>query len=220
VNVSDVAARAWAFRYRVEVEAALRFDALASQLSAFDGGSPVIAMLRAAAEDERRHVELCRALAAQPLTTPSTLPAIAPEGTSPRDVVLYEMIAACCIAETESVATLMLLLEHPMRDDIAKVVREIAGDEVRHAKMGWAHLAREAATRQVAFAGAWLPAMLEGSIAEGFDAPGGDELYTWGVLPPDAKRVVFDATLKDVVVPGLAHCGVDTAPALDWMSRR
>jgi hypothetical protein len=220
VSVEDVAARAWAFRYKVEVEAALRFDALASKLSGFDPSSPVIAMLRDAAEDERRHVELCRALAAKPLTTPAALTPIAPDGASPRDGVLYEMMAACCIAETESVATLTALLEHPMRDDIGKVVREIAGDEVRHAKMGWAHLAREAASRQVGFAGAWLPAMLQGSVAEGFDAQGGDELYAWGVLPPAHKRALFDATLKDVVVPGLAHFGVDTAPALEWMRRR
>jgi hypothetical protein len=99
-------------------------------------------------------------------------------------------------------------------------VKEIAGDEVRHAKMGWAHLAREAASRPVAFAGAWLPAMLQGSVSEGFDAQGGEELYAWGVLPPAHKRAVFDATLEDVVLPGLERFGVDTAPARAWMAQR
>jgi hypothetical protein len=223
VTAAEVAGRAWAFRYKVEVEAALRFDALAQKLATFDAQSPVVAMLRAAAEDERRHVELCRAVATPPLVTPMELPRIAPDGASVRDEVLYEVIAACCVAETESVATLTVLLKHPMREEIERVVREIARDEVRHAKLGWAHLAREAASRSLKGAGAWLPAMLTGSTSQdGFkpDADHGctaEELHAYGVLPLAEKKAVFHATMNEVVLPGLEHFGVDTAQARRWL---
>ena len=49
------AAEAWAFRARVEQEAALRFDRLAAVVAGFDSASPVPAMMRRAADDERRH---------------------------------------------------------------------------------------------------------------------------------------------------------------------
>jgi len=225
VTAAEVAGRAWAFRYKVEVEAALRFDALAQKLLGFDPESPVVAMLRAAADDERRHVELCRALASQPLETPTGLPRIAPDGASLRDEVLYEVIAACCVAETESVATLTVLLQQPMREEIERVVREIARDEVRHARLGWAHLAREAAARSVRSAGAWLPAMLTGSTSqEGFgpDADQGcavEALLAYGVLPLAQKKAVFRATMNEVVLPGLERFGVDTAPARSWLEQ-
>lgn len=217
-----VAARAWAFRTRVEMQAAIRFDALATQLTTFDPASPVVEMLRAAAEDERRHVGLCQSLAGAPVAQ-VTPPRIAPDGASPRDAVLYEIIAACCVAETESVATLTVLLKHPLSDDVERVVREIARDEVRHAKLGWAHLARESAARPLAFAGAWLPSMLGGSTSQGFepDADAGcspDALHAHGVLTVAEKRAVFRAAMEDVVLPGLMHFGVDVAPARQWLS--
>jgi hypothetical protein len=222
VSAESVAARAWTFRTRVEMEAALRFDALATQLSGFDPESPVVAMLRSAADDERRHVELCRALADGPVD-PVSLPRIAPDGASPRDAVLYEIIAACCVAETESVATLTVLLKQPMRDDVERVVREIARDEVRHAKLGWAHLARESAVRPIAFAGAWLPSMLGGSTKHGFErdadsGAGAEALHALGVLTVAEKRAVFEAAMNDVVLPGLAHFGVNVEPAREWLA--
>jgi hypothetical protein len=204
------------------MQAALRFDALAAQLETFDAESPVIAMLRSAAADERRHVGLCQSLAGAPVE-PVTPPRIAPGGAAPRDAVLYEIIAACCVAETESVATLTVLLKQPLREEVERVVREIARDEVRHAKLGWAHLAREAAARSLAFAGAWLPSMLGGSTQQGFepDGDGGctpDALHPYGVLAVAEKRAVFRAAMEDVVVPGLAHFGVDIAPARQWLA--
>ncbi len=201
----------------------MRFDALARNLESFDAASPVVAMLRTAADDERRHVELCRSLASSPLDAPTRVKEIAPIGATVRDIVLYEIIAAACIAETESVATLTALLKQPMRRDIDRTVREIAADEVGHAKLGWAHLARESASRSVAYAGAWLPAMLDGTVdSEGFvdGADGGappDDLRALGVLPLQQKRDVFIAVLEDAVFPGLARFGLELGPAQAWL---
>ena len=49
------AGEAWAFRTRVEREAARRFARLAVAIEAFDADSPVPALMRQAAADEHRH---------------------------------------------------------------------------------------------------------------------------------------------------------------------
>ena len=109
------AGEAWAFRARVEQEAALRFDRLATVVAGFDPGSPVPAMMRRAADDERRHTELCARLAhglGNPvaLDPNAELAAIAPRSLDERQAALYEVVAACCITETESMATLTTLM--------------------------------------------------------------------------------------------------------------
>jgi len=70
------------------------------------------------------------------------------------------MVAACCITETESVATLTSLLAEEVDPGVEKVLRAIARDEVVHGRMGWAHLARESAGYDVSFLSSWIPAML------------------------------------------------------------
>src|SRR5262249_10604332 len=150
--VRQTAGAAWAFRARVEREAAHRFRRLSAAIPAFDPESPVCALLWRAAADEERHADLCAGLAAsygfRSEGGAADVP-IAPKAFGARDAVLYEMVAACCITETESVATLATLLGESAEPRVRAVLREIARDEVVHGRMGWAHLSREAAARDV-----------------------------------------------------------------------
>jgi rubrerythrin len=223
------AAEAWAFRARVEQDAALRFDRLAKVVAGFDRDSPVPAMMRRAADDERRHTELCARLAGQ-LGTPVVLDpdaafaSIAPRSLDERKAALYEVVAACCITETESMATLTTLLAGEPDPEVREVLHGISRDEVVHARIGWAHLSRESVAAEVAFLGPLIPGMLAGTIDEGlFGDPPADEdpegLLRLGVLPPSKKREVFLGTLEQVVFPGLEKFGVDPEPARQWLAR-
>ena len=221
------AAEAWAFRARVEQEAALRFDRLAATVAGFDADSPVPAMMRRAADDERRHTQLCARLAGslgRPVALePIELPAIAPRSLDARRAALYEVVAACCITETESMSVLTTLLAGEPDPEVREVLHAISRDEVVHSRMGWAHLAREASTAEVAFLGPLVPGMLAGTIDEGlFGAPPADEdpegLLRLGVLPLAKKREVFLGTLEQVVFPGLEKFGVDPEPARRWLA--
>jgi hypothetical protein len=225
-EVRRLAGAAWAFRARVEREASSRFLRLAAAIPEFDPGSPVVGLLRRAAADEERHAALCADLAAAYGAPAGGTPVdacVAPRGFGARDAVLYEMVAACCITETESVATLATLLTAAAEPRVRTVVHEIARDEVVHGRMGWAHLAREAAARDVSFLSAWVPAMLEGSVEPGIFSAGAsepDELLRHGVLPSRRKREVFVGTLEEVVFPGLDKLGVAAAPARAWLTER
>jgi hypothetical protein len=224
--VRQIAGEAWAFRARVEREAANRFRRLSATIPAFDPDSPVCGLLWRAAEDEDRHAELCAGLSTSygcPAAGNAADVPIAPRGFGARDAILYEMVAACCITETESVATLATLLGERAEPRVRAVLREIARDEVVHGRMGWAHLSREAAVRDVSFLSACIPTMLSGTVDEGlFSAgeTGPDELLRHGVLPPARKREIFVRTLEEVVLPGLERLGVSPAPARAWLAAR
>lgn len=212
---------AWAFRARVEREAALRFARLADEIAAFDAESPVPAMMRKAAEDERRHLAMCEELAGGPVSGGDDL-RIAPRSLGARESALYETVAACCITETESVATVTSLLARDAVPRVREVLHEIARDEVGHSRMGWAHLAREAVTLDVGFLGRWIPSMLAPAAGTAF-SPGvaeSPELLEYGVLPLAQKRAVFVQTLLDVIFPGLERFGVPTGPARAWLSEQ
>jgi len=221
-----IVAEAWAFRTRVEREAADRFIRLATAISSFDASSPVPAMMRRAAEDEQRHAALCVELAAiygTPAIGFAKDVPIAPRSLEGRASVLYEVVAACCITETESVATLTTLLAEEVEPAVEKALRAIARDEVAHGRMGWAHLAREAARYDVSFLSSWIPAMLSGAVEDTLflEAPPEDrELLRHGVLPPSTKKAIFARTLEEVVVPGLETFGIEGGPARAWLSAR
>jgi hypothetical protein len=227
-GVQRLAGEAWAFRARVENDAARRFARLANTLAGFDSTSPVIELFRRAAEDELRHAQLCSQLSAAygcpQQGTPDAPPGIVPAELRPRQALLYEVVAACCITETESVATLTTLLAERGEPRVHSVLHEIAKDEVVHGQMGWAHLAREAARSDVSFLSAWIPAMLAGTVDQAlFDDLANEEnseaLLRHGVLPHAQKREVFCRALLDVVLPGLERFGVDGSPARDWLER-
>ena len=220
-----IAGEAWAFRARVETEAARRFSRLASAIAAFDPLSPVPALMERAAQDEEKHAALCAALAASygEAPAPARDETIAPRTLDARAAVLYEVVAACCISETESVTTLTTLLAQDADPPVRAALREIARDEVKHGRMGWAHLAREAASSDVSFLSPFIPAMLSGSVDVGLFAAAGPELestelFRHGLLPHSTRRAIFAGTLEDVVFPGLATFGVDVGPARAWLA--
>lgn len=224
-----VAAEAWGFRARVEEEAALRFDGLATTIAGFDAASPVPALMRRAAEDERRHTGLCAELAER-LGAPVQLggaawAAVAPRSLDVRSGALYEVVAACCITETESMSVLTLLLAEEHAPGIREVLHAIAKDEVVHSRMGWAHLAREAEAGAVDFLAPLVPVMLQGTVDDSLFGPppedeDGEGLLRLGVLPHLRKRESFVGTLEQVVFPGLDCFGVDPGPARAWLEGR
>jgi hypothetical protein len=189
-------------------------------------------MLASAAQDEHRHAVICSDLCARfGVSAPAdfTDEPIAPARLSRRDALLYELAAACCITESESVATLTTLLDADADAPVREALHEIARDEIAHARIGWAHLSREAAARDVSFLGAHLPAMLAGTVDAALFAdaplrsdaePDAAALLRLGVLPRARKRAIFLAALDDVILPGFEEFGVPTGAAREWLRAR
>lgn len=228
--VRRLAADAWVFRWRVEREAEVRFERLSARLAELSASPALVELARRSAEDEARHAELCAGIAAELGATVdgrqrAEAPEIAPAGLTLRGKVLYELVAACCVTETESMAVLATLLDAARSERLRGVLRTLASDEVRHSRLGWAHLAGEHAAQATAFLAPLVPAMLEGSAPADLFQPVHAEredplLLEHGVLPHGLKRQVFTRTLEEVVFPGLESCGVDARPARAWLASR
>ncbi|QDE90313.1 hypothetical protein BHS06_15780 [Myxococcus xanthus] len=220
-------AETWVFRRQEELEAGLRFARLAGALEQLVTPETLVELARRAAEDERRHAGMCELMArtyGQEVMPPVPLVAreTAPQVLGFRERVLYEVVAACCISETESTAglTSVLAVDGPPR--VRAVLRDILRDEVAHSRLGWAYLAHAAQSGSVAFLSPYLPSMLEESVsprlfAKGLSDAEGAMLLAHGVLPHARKLEVFIQALHDVVFPGLERCGVDTTPGRQWV---
>lgn len=93
---------------------------------------------------------------------------------------------------------------------------------MQHARLGWAHLSTVRDPAALAWLGDALPGMLSGTVpAEIFDigSEPGFLLETEGLgcLSRASRREVFTATMRDVVLPGFAACGVDVTRARGWL---
>jgi hypothetical protein len=212
----------------VECEAEERFARLAARLEAQGAAPPLVDLARRASDDERRHADHCARLAAAlgravPARRPPAPPEVAPVGLPAEDALTYELTAACCVTETVSVAVLTELLPAAVDPALRFVLRDLARDEVGHARLGWAHLAEAAARGRVAFLGPHLPGMLGGTVDDDLFAPVEPEredlaLLPLGVLPHAASRALFVRALQEVIFPGLEGAGVDTTAGRAWLA--
>ena len=228
--VRAVAAAAWRFRWQVELEAEVRFARLAVRLERLGLAPALVEVARRASADEARHAAHCARLAAslgQPVSAapPPSPPDVAPSGLDEEDAVTYELTAASCVTETESVAVLTALLPEAHDPALRAALRELAEDEVVHARLGWAQLAVAAARGRTAFLGPHLPAMLRATADDDLFGPveparEDPALRSLGVLPHSTKRALFVRSLEEVVFPGLDGAGVDTSAARGWLAAR
>jgi hypothetical protein len=225
----QVVAEAWTFRFNVEREAAIRFERLAKRLERIGALPSVIEMAVRASHDEVRHARHCADLArrygATLIAGEISVPEISPPGLGDRESILYEVVAACCITETESTSVLTTLFNSASDQRVHLILRQLLRDEVGHSRLGWAHLAHESTRGDVQYLSRLIPDMLEVSAGERlFDAAAAElespELLHHGVLPHSMKRSVFTLTLLEVVFPGLESLGVPSGPAREWLVRK
>ena len=222
VTRQELAAR-WAYRARLEHDAAARFRRLAGRLEAAGFDRELVAIAALAEEQEREHVRLCSELAARfghaPVLGEPVIGEVAPAGWGLRDRVVYEVVAFCCVTETANASIVTASADDVDDNRVRRAVRRILADEVQHSRLGWRFLATHAPTdAQRAWIGGYLPAMLRGAIrAEVFEPQIiiGDEvtMQKFGTLPLAGRREALVTGMREVLLPGLAQYGVDTGPA-------
>jgi hypothetical protein len=226
-----IVADAWVWRRKVELAAQIRFARFAQRLDAIGAPKVIVQLAARASRDEAKHAGYCTELAlaygfpANQLETTITVGNAAPGALPARERLIYELVAACCIAESESMATLTTLLDRVVDPRLKAILRELAADEVHHSRLGWAYLSFERQRGSLAFLGELLPWMLSKVVAPKlFEGRSPDhespELIEHGVLTDTLRRDVFEQALKGVVFPGLAFAGVDVSAGERWLTER
>ena len=216
-------------RHGVETGASLRFAALSEGMRAAGAPSTLVDLAARAAADEIRHAAHCadilRARQAEVPPPETRLLFFGPRDLPPEQRLTYEVVAQSCISETESMATLVTLLDAAEDDHLRTVLQELARDEVQHARLGWAYLSWARNRFDLSFLSGFLPSMA--AAATGADLfqpspPGADDpaLLRSGVVPKRERRRIYLETLHAVVIPGFAEHGVETAPLRAWAESR
>ncbi len=225
--LQEVLAGSWAVRYAIETGASLRFGALARRLEGAGAPRALIELSERASRDETRHAAHCerffRKHGGSTLTGVDRVIEYGPTSLPDSERLTYELVSQCCVAETQSTATLVTLLDAAETAELKSVLHELARDEVHHSRLGWAYLAWARPRVDFTFLGPLLPGMIAGSAGtEMFEAPSEDadrpELLGQGVVPQSMRRRVYIETLESVVFPGFETLGVDTAPAKRWLA--
>jgi hypothetical protein len=195
------------------------------------GADPVVVEgAREASEDEARHRDLCALIAERfgerdPKNYEPPRVRIGRSDMEPRDRLLWEVVAVCCISETMNTSLLTRCQEVAKDEQISGTLHELLKDEVRHAQLGWAHLASERAAGRGRFLRDVLPIMLDASIEPGFldgtlQPPWTDSLLDYGELPMPELIQIYCETLTEVVFRGLDAMGVDTSLGRAWLQER
>jgi hypothetical protein len=227
--VRDRVGATWAFRTRAEIEATARFARMARELKEAGAEAVVWEGAASASEDEARHRDLC-AVVARTWGRPEAIEHVAPRERigrtemDRRDRLLWEVVSVCCLGETMNTALMTRCLEVAKDAQIRDTLHALLKDEVRHARLGWAHLAAERATGRGAFLRDVLPLLLEASVEPHFFEPSNepwtDRLYDYGELPAAELLGIFVDTLEQVFFKGLDAMGVDTSQGRAWLAER
>ncbi len=194
------------------------------------GAEPVVVQgARDAAADEARHRDICARLAEKwgakdPTNHVAPRERVGRSDMDQRDRLLWEMVAVCCISETMNTALMTRCLEVAKDEEIRVSLRDLLRDEVRHARLGWAHLAAERSHGRGEFLRDVLPLMMEASVEPGFlegtmPAPWAEGLYDYGELPLAELVEIYRGTMQQVVFKGLDATGIDTSKGRAWLAR-
>jgi hypothetical protein len=113
--IDKLIAEVWAARHGVETGASLRFAALSRRMQAAGAPATLVELAARASSDENRHAAHCADILRErkaEIPPPETrLLVYAPAGLTAEQSLTYEVVARSCISETESMATLVTLLD-------------------------------------------------------------------------------------------------------------
>jgi len=223
-----VLAQIWRDRCRAEASVGNVFEQLVEELASVGAPASVIELAERAAGDEERHARVCAELAAAYATEPLELHPerrvrlIDAEHDDARVRVALHVVHVCCVSETIACAFVEACLGACDGPALAEVHRRHLGDEIRHARVGWAYLATLPEDVRAELAPR-LPEILEKQLGSWLGRI--SELPENGVMghayPPRSVLVeAVHGALDDMVLPGFDHVGVPTEPARTWLVTR
>jgi len=213
------------WQQRASSESSVRsvFEQVIAELTATGAHREVIALAQRAAGDEARHAAVCARLAAVYHGGPVEIDTrsgvrLADTGAPPRLQAALHVVNLCCISETIASAFVEACLLECEGDMLRDLHGSHLADEVRHARIGWAHVASLSREERAAIAER-LPELVRVQILAWESRIG--ELPEDGVpghgYPPRAKLIAtVHGAVRDLVLPGFDYVEIETRAARAW----
>ena len=223
----DWVAASWTRRAAAEVAAGAMFAVITQGLFRERAPQELLWLAARGTCDELRHAEICRYVAlryggeAPPRALPPALEEVrfgdAPAGLSR---VLYALLNTC-VNETIATAYLNACLADARGPLADAALRELLHDEVDHGRLGFALLASDwidaQAREHLALA---LPTLLRIGRDAWLDTAArlpADSVPGHGCPSGTVVRAVVEEALRELVLPGFAHVGIDTSKGAAWL---
>jgi hypothetical protein len=188
----------------------------------------LVALATRAISDELLHHDVCNEVAQRYAAGGVSAPIVAtpPEpgfGTcSRRQARVLAITLQCAVNESLSAAYLGVCLEQVQSSVARAGLQRLLQDEVDHARIGWALLASpQLETSERARLSRHLPLLLDLSLSAWLaaDADYPEDLPTGhGVVSCKAIQASTVASIRDVLLPGFAHVGLDVSFAQAYFS--
>jgi hypothetical protein len=206
----------WWRRAEGEITSWVGFGHVLSDLRVEGSPPAVIALAERAVADELAHAKFCRDWAVhfghvggdpkprseRPLTFP---------GVSERENRLLR-ITLCCFTETAGSFLLRRVRAVITDPELRRLNQRHLADELQHSRVGWAHLAtldasaRDSVRRHLPLLFSVLPvACCEGPELDR------EELIPFGYFTPCVLRDAYADAMREVILPGLVHVGIQGA---------
>jgi hypothetical protein len=217
----------WWDRARAESAVCNVFAQVADELTASGAPAELVALARRAEADEARHAAICEqlAIAYGHDSTPRPERRVRLRDYDQPTVRLRAALHAihvCCISETIATVFVEACLGACESQALREIHREHLADEVQHARVGWAYAATLSADERAAVASE-LPAVLELQLAAWTarinDLPVGG-VAGHGYPPRSELLDAVHGAIRELVLPGFDHVGVDSAAARAWYAAR
>jgi len=188
------------------------------------GADPgLVHLAKRAVDDEHRHAALCEEVAGRyagrvvgPYRALSERRPEHPGASAELRHVLH-VVGQCCLNETFATAYLSAAQAGAQTPLVKRAIQELLSDEVDHARVGWGFVH----TLSPELRGSleqWLLPLVVCNLREWrlIDLPDDDALAGHGVPPHGTVQQAITETLHGVVIPGLAHVGLNTRDLEAW----
>ncbi len=223
-------ATVWLGRAQNERRVSDSFAVVRDALVALHADVALIELAARAVDDELRHAELCRIVAARfrgsDIEAPPLLAlAVPPHATaSPELRHTLHVIGQSCLNETIASAVLEASLAGAKGALVTAALRELLSDEVDHARIGWVHLATVTARGELrAKIERWVPALVRGNLKMWRETQRtyGTEraLQEQGALSVEQTEETLLGAIRDLVIPGFDRLGIATTEVTAWLAR-
>jgi hypothetical protein len=217
----------WLGRAANERRVADAFVIIRRALEDLRADAALITLAARAVDDEHRHAELARSVAARvagrELEAPPRLPLVVPAhtGAPPRLRAILHVVGHCAVNETFASALLESALGEARGALARAALRELLSDEIDHARIGWALLAALSATDRAELT-PWLVPLVRANLKMWRETPRpyptDPALHRQGAPSEQAVASALLGAIRDLVIPGFSRFGIATGEIARWLS--
>lgn len=217
-------ARVWWTQSATERRVASSFAIVHGALRDLGAEPPLVALAERAIDDEHRHAALCldmaQRLAGDDVAEPPPLPPRRPlhrEAADDDERRALFVIGQCALNETFANGYLSAALRDTASPLARAAIRELMRDEIDHSRLGWAYLATLPEARRARVSD-WLVPLTITNLREWHESATTHAVAyaAHGVPRGDDVREALAEVVRDVLLPGFEHVGLDVRALARW----